>query len=138
SPFQSRQKSPASHAAAPFTLQLLHNPQSIMPANNFPKLHNAMWPGFVGKGSPGGEPIIALDTLLDLTAKADVGGVKFDGVDLFLYQPHTDIDISDDGLKALAAKIKAKKLVVGSVVAPVWFDASAMGNETQRAAWVTH
>ena len=32
---------------------------------------------------------------------------KFDGVDLFLYNPHTDIDISDDGIKALAAKIKA-------------------------------
>jgi len=109
-----------------------------MPANNFPKLHNAMWPGFVGKGSPGGEPIISLDNLLDLTAKAEVGGVKFDGVDLFLYSPHTDIDISDDGIKALAEKITKKGLVVGSVVAPVWFDASAMGDEAKRAAWVTH
>src|SRR4029078_7718525 len=61
--------------------------------NNCPKLHNAMWPGLVGKGSPGAEPFIDLDTMLDLTAKADVGGVKFDGVDLFLYNPHTDIDI---------------------------------------------
>lgn len=109
-----------------------------MPANNFPKLHNAMWPGLVGKGSPGAEPCIDLDTLLDLTAKAEVNGEKFDGVDLFLYNPHTDIDISDDGIKALAAKIKAKGLAVGSVVAPVWFDASAMGDESKRAAWVTH
>jgi sugar phosphate isomerase/epimerase len=108
-----------------------------MPDNNFPKLHNAMWPGLVGKGSPGAEPFIDLDTMLDLTAKADVGGVKFDGVDLFLYNPHTDIDVSDDGIKALADKIKAKGLVVGSVVAPVWFDASAMGDETKRKAWVT-
>ena len=109
-----------------------------MPAHNFPKLHNAMWPGLVGKGSPGAEPSIDLDTMLDLTAKADVGGVKFDGVDLFLYNPHTDIDISDDGIKALAEKITNKGLVIGSLVAPVWFDASAMGDETKRAAWVTH
>src|SRR5688500_2582773 len=109
-----------------------------MPQNNFPKLHNAMWPGLVGKGSPGAEPFIELDTMLDLTAKADVGGVKFDGVDLFLYSPHTDIDISDDGIKALADKIRGRGFVVGSVVAPVWFDASAMGDATKRANWVTH
>ena len=35
-----------------------------------PALHNAMWPGLVGKGSPGAEPFIDLDTMLDLTAKA--------------------------------------------------------------------
>ena len=33
--------------------------------NNFPKLHNAMWPGLVGKGSPGAEPTIDLDTMLE-------------------------------------------------------------------------
>ena len=43
--------------------------------NNFPKLHNAMWPGLVGKGSPGAEPPIDLDTMLELTAKAEVDGV---------------------------------------------------------------
>ena len=105
--------------------------------NNYPKLHNAMWPGLVGKGSPGAEPFIDLDTMLDLTAKAEVNGVKFDGVDLFLYDPHTSIDIDDDGIKALADKIRGKGFVVGSVVAPVWFDASAMGDETKRANWVT-
>ena len=66
-----------------------------MAENNFPKLHNAAWPGLVGKGSPGAEPFIDLDTMLDMTAKAEVGGVKFDGIDLFLYNPHTDIDISE-------------------------------------------
>ena len=105
--------------------------------NNFPKLHNAMWPGLVGKGSPGAEPSIDLDTMLDLTAKAEVNGVKFDGVDLFLYDPHTSIDASDDDLKKLADKIRAKDFVVGSVVAPVWFDGSAMGDETKRKNWVT-
>ena len=38
--------------------------------NNYPKLHNAAWPGIVGKGAPDSEAIIALDTLLELTARA--------------------------------------------------------------------
>src|SRR6187551_446201 len=105
--------------------------------NNFPQLHNAMWPGLVGKGSPGAEPFIDLDTMLDLTAKAEVNGIKFDGVDLFLYDPHISIDIDDDGIKKLADKITKKGFVVGSVVAPVWFDGSAMGTEEQRKNWVT-
>lgn len=96
-----------------------------------------MWPGLVGKGSPGAEPAIDLDTMLDLTALAEVNGTKFDGVDLFLYDPHVNIDISDDDLKQLAVKIASKGFVVGSVVAPVWFDGSAMGDETQRKNFLT-
>ena len=88
--------------------------------NNYPRLHNAMWPGLVGKGSPGAEPFIDLDTMLDLTAKAEVDGIKFDGVDIFLFDPHISIDIGDDDLEKLADKIRAKGFVVGSVVAPVW------------------
>ena len=34
-----------------------------MSGNNYPKLHNAMWPGLVGKG-PGSEPPIDLETML--------------------------------------------------------------------------
>src|SRR6476660_6133872 len=89
-------------------------------ANNFPKLHNAMWPGLVGKGSPGAEPFIDLDTMLRMTAEARVDGIGFDGVDLFLFEPHTNIDIDEDGIKALADKIQSHNFVVGSVVAPVW------------------
>ncbi|MBI5769036.1 MAG: TIM barrel protein [Verrucomicrobia bacterium] len=108
-----------------------------MPANNYPKLHNSMWPGLVGKKSMGGaEPDLDLDTMLDLTAKADVGGVKFDGVDLFIYTPHMELDISDDGIKALADKIQSKGLVVGSVVAPVWFFGTAMGEQAKRDGWI--
>jgi sugar phosphate isomerase/epimerase len=92
-----------------------------------------MWPGLVGKGSPGAEPTIDLETMLDLTAAAGVDGVKFDGVDIFLYEPHINIDIGDDDLKATANRIAARGFNVGSVVAPVWFDGSAMGDETQRA-----
>jgi sugar phosphate isomerase/epimerase len=88
--------------------------------NNSPKLHNAAWPGVVGKGSPGAEPFIDLDTMLDLTAKAQVDGIKFDGVDLFLFAPHVDIDSTDDDLKKLADKVRTRGVVIGSVVAPVW------------------
>ncbi len=102
--------------------------------NHWPKLHNAAWPGVVGKG-PDSEPPIALDTMLDLTAAALVDGVKFDGVDLFLFAPHVDIDSSDDDLKKLADKVRSRNLVIGTVVAPVWpptGGGSAMGSEADR------
>ncbi len=109
--------------------------------NKFPKLHNALWPGVVGKGSPGAEPIIELDTMLDLTTNASVNGVRFDGVDLFLFAPHVDIDSTDDDLKRLADKVRAKNLDVGSLVAPVWpptGGGSAMGNDSERMQFVEH
>ena len=87
--------------------------------NNYPKLHNAAWPGVVGKGE-GSEPPIDLDTMLDLTAAAEVDGVKFDGFDLFLFLPHVNIDATDDEIKTLADKANARGLKIGSVVAPVW------------------
>lgn len=105
--------------------------------NNFPKLHNAAWPGVVGKGD-GGEPPIDLDTMLDLTAAAEVDGVKFDGFDLFLYLPHIDIDAtveSDDAVKQLADKARARHLEIGTVVAPIWpptGGGSAMGDAGER------
>ena len=108
--------------------------------NVYPKLHNAMWPGLVGKGSPGAEPPIDLDTMLELTANASVQGLKFEGVDLFLFDPHVSIDSTDDDLARLADKIRAKGLVVGSVVAPVWpptGGGSAMGSDDDRRKFVT-
>src|ERR1700694_2968128 len=87
--------------------------------NNYPRLHNAAWPGVVGKGE-GSEPPIDLDTMLDLTAAAEVDGGKFDGFDLFLFLPHVNIDASDDKIKALADKASSRGLAIGSVVAPVW------------------
>lgn len=87
--------------------------------NNYPKLHNAAWPGLVGKGDDS-EPPISLDQMLDLTCAAEVDGVKFDGIDLFLSDPHVSIDLSEDGLKALADNIGGRGLEIGSLVAPVW------------------
>jgi sugar phosphate isomerase/epimerase len=108
-------------------------------SNDYPKLHNAMWPGLVGKGSPGAEPCIDLDTMLDLTTRAEVNGVKFEGVDLFLFDPHVSIDIDEEGLERLADKVQSKGLVVGSVVAPVWGatgGGSAMGTDEERKRFV--
>ncbi len=89
-----------------------------MAQNAYPKLHNAMWPGLVGKGEE--EPPIGLDKMLDMTEAAEVDGQRFDGVDLFLADPHTSIDVDDDGIKALADNVGARGLAIGSAVAPVW------------------
>ena len=105
-----------------------------MSANNYPKLHNATWPGIVGKG-PDSEPAIALDTMLEMTAAAEVGGVKFDGVDLGLFDPHYDLDTSDDAIKRLADKVAKHNLEIGSLVAPIW-GGPAMGSADDRKQFV--
>jgi sugar phosphate isomerase/epimerase len=107
--------------------------------NNSPKLHNAAWPGVVGKGE-GSEPPIPLETMLDVTAAAEVRGQRFDGVDLFLFDPHVSIDSTDRDLQELAEKVRSRGLVVGSVVAPVWpptGGGSAMGDEAARERFLT-
>ncbi len=104
-----------------------------------PALHNAMWPGLVGKG-PDSEPPIDLDTMLDLSAAATVNGRRFDGVDLFLFDPHVDIDSSREDLSRLADRIRARGFVVGSLVAPVWAPTgggSAMGSADDRQRFLT-
>ena len=54
------------------------------------KIHNAMWPGLVGKGDDEGqEPPISLERMLELTVAAEVDGKKFEGIDYFLFLPHT-------------------------------------------------
>ena len=98
-----------------------------------------MWPGIVGKGTDS-EPAIDLDTMLSLTAAAQVDGTRFDGVDLFLSLPHTDIDSTDEDLRRLADKLAAHKLVAGSLVAPVWppvGGGSAMGSAEERGRFLT-
>jgi hypothetical protein len=107
--------------------------------NTFPKLHNASWPGVVGKGPGTPEPLIDLQTMIDLTAAAEVGGVRFDGLDLFLCAPHVNIDATDAELVSLADRIRAKGLVIGSLVAPVWGPAgggSAFGDAAEQKQFV--
>jgi hypothetical protein len=80
--------------------------------------------------------------MLDLTAAAEVDGVKFDGFDLFLYLPHIDIDSaveSDDAIKELADKARARNLEIGTVVAPIWpptGGGSAMGDDEEKAKFL--
>ena len=69
---------------------------STIAKHKYPKLHNAMWPGLVGKGGPGSEPPIDLDTMLNLTAAAEVDGVRFDGVDLFLFDCDFAVSLAGD------------------------------------------
>jgi hypothetical protein len=97
------------------------------------KLHNAMWPGLVGKGDgEGQEPPISLEKMLQLTAAANVNGQKFDGIDYFLFFPHTNPEASDAEFIKIADQIASYGFSVGSLVAPVWpgtVGDSAMGDD---------
>jgi sugar phosphate isomerase/epimerase len=108
--------------------------------NTFPKLHNAAWPGVVGKGGEGNDPPIPLETMLDLTSAAEVDGRKFDGVDIFLFDPHVNIDASDEELAGIADMVRSRNLVIGSVVAPVWpptGGGSSMGDDAEQEKFLT-
>ncbi|MFZ4102169.1 MAG: sugar phosphate isomerase/epimerase family protein [Sphingobacterium thalpophilum] len=104
-----------------------------MTENNYPKLHNATWPGIVGKG-PDSEPPISLEKMLEMTAAAEVDGVKFDGVDVGLFDPSINLD-DLDGIKRLADQVSKHNLVIGSLVAPIW-GGPAMGSKEDRANFV--
>lgn len=98
-----------------------------------------MWPGLVGKEPGTDHPPISLERMLELTASAEVNGHKFEGVDLFLFHPHTDPDGSDDDIKRMADLIASKGLAVGSLVAPVWpgtVGDSSMGTKEQSDKFV--
>jgi sugar phosphate isomerase/epimerase len=100
-----------------------------------------MWPGLVGKGSgEGQEPAISLERMLQLTAAATVDGKKFDGIDYFLFLPHTDPQASDDELLRIADQIASYGFSVGSLVAPVWpgtVGDSAMGDDAAREKFLS-
>jgi sugar phosphate isomerase/epimerase len=111
-----------------------------MASNVFPKLHNAMWPGLVGKGADS-EPAIDLDTMIALTIKAEVNGVRFDGIDIFHAAPHIKIDFTEDEVRRLADKVQENNLAIGSIVAPVWEPVgggSAMGSADDRKRFVSN
>ncbi|MCC6507861.1 MAG: TIM barrel protein [Pirellulaceae bacterium] len=95
-----------------------------------------MWPGLVGKGNDEGqEPPISLERMLDLTASAKVNGQRFEGIDYFLFLPHTDPSASDDEIRKIADSIQSRGFAVGSLVAPVWKGTvgdSAMGDQAAR------
>jgi sugar phosphate isomerase/epimerase len=100
-----------------------------------------MWPGLVGKGDgPGQEPAISLEKMLALTAAASVNGQKFDGIDYFLFLPHTNPEASDAELLKIADMIAGYGFSVGSLVAPVWpgtVGDSAMGDAAAREKFLS-
>lgn len=99
------------------------------------KLHNAMWPGLVGKGEPDTEPAISLDEMLSLTAAAEVNGARYDGVDFFMFDPHFNIEASEEEIRKVADQIAERGFKIGTVVAPIWegtLGASAMGDKSQQ------
>ena len=55
-----------------------------------------MWPGLVGKEEGTDQPPISLDRMLELTTRSEANGAGYDGVDMFLFLPHLDIDASED------------------------------------------
>ena len=106
-----------------------------MTAHNYPKLHNATWPGIVGKGADS-EPPLSFEKMLEMTAAAEVDGIRFDGVDLGLLEPHIDISKNtDEDIKKLADKVSSYNLKIGSLVAPVW-GGPAMGSREERTLFV--
>ena len=61
-----------------------------------------------------------------------VDGVRFDGFDIFLYHPHFNIDGGEEEIQRLAGMARARNLMVGTVVAPVYAGTgggSALGSD---------
>jgi len=86
--------------------------------NNYPKLHNAAWPGVVGKARRAPSRYrTGHDARNDDEGRGGRASVR--RRDLFLF-PSRDIDSGDDDLMRLADKVRSRGLVIGSVVAPVW------------------
>lgn len=102
---------------------------------SFPKLHNATWPGVVGKGTSDSEPCLELSTMLDLTCAAEVNGNKFDGFDLFLAAPHYDLDGCESQFEKLISTVLERGLEIGSLVAPIWAG-SSIGSEEKRTIFL--
>lgn len=101
---------------------------------NFPKIHNATWPGVVGKGE-GSEPVIPFENLVRFTANAEVDGVRFDGLDIGLLEPHVDLSKGKEEAKRIADLVGEHNLNIGSLVAPIWAG-SALGTKEQRKVFV--
>ena len=103
------------------------------------KLHNAMWPGLVGKEPGTDHPPISLEQMLELTVAAEMNGRKFDGIDSFVFHPHTDPDASESEIRKIADLVASHNLKIGSLVAPVWpgtVGDAAMGDAEARSKFV--
>lgn len=103
------------------------------------KLHNAMWPGIVGKGDDTDEQAISLERMLNLTVRARIDEEGFDGIDLNLMEPHLNIDANEEEILQFADSVSARGLHIGSVGAPIWAPSgggSAMGSKRERKRFI--
>jgi hypothetical protein len=82
--------------------------------------------------------MIPFDKMLEMTANAEVNGIKFDGMDIGLFDPDLVADISPSGIKKIADKVASKGLKIGSLVAAIWppTGGSAMGSKDDRKRFV--
>jgi sugar phosphate isomerase/epimerase len=114
-------------------------PSSLPVTMSCLKVHNAMWPGLVGKEEGTDHPPISLERMLELTVNAEVDGQKYDGIDFFLFHPHIDPDASDDTYKQIADQVASHNLTIGTIVAPVWqgtVGGPAFGSQEDRDNFV--
>src|SRR5688572_21442871 len=84
--------------------------------SNFPKLHTTV--GIPQKTGIEAPPI-KLEAFLDLTTLAELDGIRFDGVDLTLHDSYLSLEAQDSELKALAADVRDRELVIGTLTAPL-------------------
>ena len=84
------------------------------------KIHNAMWPGLVGKEEGSDQPPISLEKMVSMTKDSTSGGASYDGIDIFHFLPHIDPESPKSAITELADKIQGLGLNIGSIVSPVW------------------
>src|SRR6187200_746493 len=84
--------------------------------SNYPRLHTTV--GIPQKQGIDAPPI-KLETFLDLTTLAESDGIRFDGVDLTLHDSFLSLEAGDLDIKALAADVRDRKLVIGTLTAPL-------------------
>ena len=120
-----------------------HEDLTQMP-HSAPKLHNAMWPGLVGKGdrSRPGTAHFSLERMLDLTAAANGRTARSSRASITSCSSRTPTREASDSmnLKKIADTIAKQGFSVGSLVAPVWpgtVGDSAMGDAAAREKFLS-
>ena len=109
-------------------------------AHAYPKLHNAMWPGLVGKEagdrSSANQP--GADARTDCRRVGEQRQVRRRSI-TFCFILTQIPDANDDELRRIADLIARHGFKVGSLVAPVWpgtVGDSSMGDAIQRGKFV--
>ena len=114
--------------------QTVQTSEKPMP-NTFPKLHNAMWPGLVGKEPGTDHPPISLDRMLELTANANVDGEQLFSAKELTLEPGSKCTLKDPGASGwitVQGKGRIGKLAL-QTPAMIRF-----GQETEDEVFISH